>query len=199
MKNSYLTILCFLIFSISYGQKETANWFFGEYAGLNFKNKTPVPLVGKLATREGCAAISNSKGVLLFYTDGTSIWNKNHNVMPNGVELFGNNSSTQSAIIIPDPLQQNIYYVFTVNNGEKLVLNEEKKGLNYSIVDMNLDNGNGDVVPESKNIHLITYKENDAKEKDWKCSEKIAATLHGDGISYWVLTHFTDTRYFLCF
>jgi len=195
LKNNYLAILCFLIFSISYGQKETANWFFGEYAGLNFKNKTPVPLVGKLATREGCAAISNDKGALLFYTDGTSIWNKNHNVMPNGVELFGNNSSTQSAIIIPDPLQRNIYYVFTVNNGEKLVLNEEKKGLNYSIVDMNLDNGNGDVVPESKNIHLITYKENDAKEKDWKCSEKIAATLHGDGNSYWVLTHFTDTFY----
>lgn len=195
MKNKYLTILFIFIFALVYGQKETANWFFGEFAGLNFKNKTPVPLVGELATREGCASISNDKGVLQFYTDGTTIWNKYHNIMPNGTELFGNNSSTQSAIIIPDPLKKNIYYVFTVNNGEKIKLNEIKKGLNYSIVDMNLDNGNGDIIPESKNIHLITYNQNDAKEKDWKCSEKVAATLHSDGSSYWVLTFFTDTFY----
>ncbi len=195
MKNILFSILFIFTFSISYGQKETTNWFFGEHAGVNFSNKTPVPLVGNLATREGCASISNDRGALLFYTDGSSIWNKNHDIMPNGVGLYGDNSSTQSAIIIPDPLQKNIYYVFTVNNGEKIKTNDVKHGLNFSIVDMNLDNGNGDVIPETKNTHLITYKENDAKEKEWKCSEKVAATLHGDGLSYWVLTHFTDTFY----
>ena len=195
LKNTFLFILFLFCVGFSYGQKETANWFFGEYAGLNFNNKTPVAQVGKLATREGCAAISNDKGALLFYTDGSTIWNRNHQIMPNGVDLFGNNSSTQSAIIIPNPKEKNIYYVFTVDQAEKVDRSQGQKGLNYSIIDMNLDNGNGDVVTGTKNRHLITYDTNDNKQSDWKCSEKIAATLHGDGTAYWVLTYFVDTFY----
>jgi len=195
LKNAFLSILFLFFFGFSYGQKETANWFFGEYAGLNFNSKTPVAQVGKLATREGCAAISNDRGALLFYTDGSTIWNRNHGVMPNGTDLFGNNSSTQSAIIIPKPEEKNIYYVFTVDQAEKVNGNQGQKGLNYSIIDMNLDNGNGDVVDGTKNTHLITYDTGDSKQSDWKCSEKIAATLHGDDTAYWVLTYFVDTFY----
>ncbi len=195
MKNNYLSILFIFVFALSYGQKETANWFFGEFAGLNFSTKNPLPLVGKLATREGCAAISNDKGALLFYTDGSTIFNRNHDVMPNGDELFGNNSSSQSAIIIPKPLDNNIYYVFTVDDAEKFKIDELQNGLSYSIVDMNLDNGNGDVVVESKNTHLITYDQNDIEESDWKCSEKIAASLHADDTAFWVVTYFVDNFY----
>lgn len=195
MQKNLFYILFFLCFSFSYGQKEAANWFFGEFAGLNFNGKTVTPLRGKLATREGCAAISNRKGALLFYTDGSNVYDRNHQLMPNGSELYGNNSSTQSAIIVPHPLESNLYYIITVNNAEKIKLNEEKRGLNYSIVDMNLNNGTGDVLPESKNTHLITYNVNDAKQSEWKCSEKVAATIHGDGNAYWVLTHFVDTFY----
>ncbi len=195
MKNNYLSILLFLIFSISYGQKETANWFFGQYAGLDFNSRSPVAQTGSLFTLEGCASISSSRGALMFYTDGTTIWDRNHEVMPNGTGLFGQKSSTQAAIIVPKPESKNLYYVFTVNRAEFIELNEVKRGVNYSIVDMNLNNGMGDVIPGSKNKHLITYDKNDSEQVKWKSSEKIAATLHFDGISYWVLTFFVDTFY----
>ncbi len=184
-----------MICSVTFGQKETANWFFGQYAGLNFSSRTPVAQKGNLNTLEGCASISNSKGALLFYTDGTTVWNRNHDVMPNGDGLFGQKSSTQAAIIVPKPESKNIYYVFTVSRAEYIELGEVKNGINFSVVDMNLDNGKGDIIQESKNTHLITYDQNDAEQKEWQSSEKIAATLHYDGISYWILTYFVDTFY----
>lgn len=195
MKNNFLSILFLFIFALGYGQKETANWFFGQFAGLNFSSRSPVAQTGALNTLEGCASISNDKGALLFYTDGSTVWNRNHEVMPNGEGLFGQKSSTQAAIIVPKPESKNIYYVFTVSRAEYIEIGEVKNGINYSIVDMNLDNGKGDVIQGSKNMHLVTYDENDAEQKEWLSSEKITATLHNDGISYWILTYFVDTFY----
>ncbi|MHA1342163.1 MAG: hypothetical protein ACTSO2_19505, partial [Promethearchaeota archaeon] len=75
---------------------------------------------------EGCATISDKFGHLLFYTDGITVWNKNHRVMKNGEGLFGHVSSTQSAIIIPNPGKKNQYYIFTVD------AEDSSNGLNYS-------------------------------------------------------------------
>lgn len=195
LKKYVILILIIFQFTSVSGQKEAANWYFGKYAGLNFSTKTPLPLSGQMETREGCASISNRNGHLLFYTDGSTVYNRLDSIMPNGTELFGGNSSTQSAIVIPKPRSEFIYYVFTVHHAEKVFTAEKKEGLNYSIVDMSLDNGNGDIVTESKNTHLKTYDVNDPKQFDWKCSEKIAATTSADGKYFWVLTHFTDTFY----
>ena len=56
LKNNYLSILFIFIFALGYGQKETANWFFGQYAGLNFSSRSPVAQTGSLNTLEGCAS-----------------------------------------------------------------------------------------------------------------------------------------------
>lgn len=195
MKKYSILILLLLNFASIWGQKEAANWYFGKFAGLNFNTKIPVPLKGEMKTSEGCASISNRSGRLLFYTDGSTIYNSIGEIMPNGQDLHGGSSSTQSAIIVPKPESDYIYYVFTVNHAEKKSTDEEKFGLNYSVVDMRLQNGYGDVVADSKNTHLITYDVNDKEQADWKCSEKIAATSHSNQKSYWVLTHFIDTFY----
>ncbi len=105
---------------------------------------------GQLSTNEGCSSISDRFGNLLFYSDGTTVWNRNHIVMQNGNGLFGDSSSTQSAIIVPKPDDQNIYYIFTVDNA----LDGNNFGLNYSIIDISLDGGFGAVT--EKNINLIT-------------------------------------------
>lgn len=181
--------------SLLHAQKEAAHWYFGTYAGLNFNSGSPRPSLGRLNTREGCASISNGNGALLFYTDGSILFDRNDDLMPNGTNLLGHNSSTQSAIIVPKPGSVSNYFVFTTDNAEKTGENELKKGLNYSEIDMTLNNGYGDVIPSKKNKHLITYNESNPQQKDWKCSEKIAAILHGDGSSYWVVTHFVDTFY----
>ena len=68
-------------------------------------------------------------------------------------------------------------------------------GLAYSLVDLSLNGGNGDVVPSEKNRQLITYDPTDQGQASYKCSEKITAVEHADGASYWVLTHFIDKFY----
>ena len=164
---------------ILYGQAETSNWYFGENAGIKFDHNT-VSLIGPLtdgamSTREGCTSISNANGDLLFYSDGQQVWNKLHNVMPNGSGLNGSFSSTQSAIIVPFVNDVNKYYIFTVD--AFINVNIPATGLHYSVVDMTLDSGNGDIIPSEKNILLL----NDA-------SEKICAVKKPDNSGYWVIT-----------
>jgi hypothetical protein len=88
--------------------------YFGYNAGMRFDVNGNVTALedGKLETNEGCATISDELGNLLFYTDGRTVYDRNHKIMPNGnyvagTGLFGDPSSTQSAIIVPklgDPL-----------------------------------------------------------------------------------------------
>jgi len=205
MKSIRLLLIIFLLFALpASAQKEAAIWYFGYGAGLDFNSGSPVTLTnGKLFTNEGCATIADKDGKLLFYTDGSIVYDKNHQVMPNGTGLLGHRSSTQSAIIVPKPKDPNLYYIITVDepnplNTDNVPSNDEdppNSGLNYSIVDLRLNGGSGDIVATEKNIHLITYNINDPDDVKFKCSEKITAVQHNDGISFWVITHFKDTFY----
>lgn len=198
-----LLILTLLVTLPSYAQKEAAIWYFGYGAGLDFNSGNPVPLTnGKLFTNEGCTSISDKNGNLLFYTDGSIVYDRNHQVMPNGSGLLGHRSSTQSAIIVPKPKDANIYYIFTVDepnpkNVDPDTANDEdppNSGLNYSVVDMRLNGNSGDITTE-KNVPLITYDPANSEDVKFKCSEKITAVQHSDGISFWVITHFKNTFY----
>ena len=68
-------------------------------------------------------------------------------------------------------------------------------GLNYSLVDMALNTGMGDVDTVEKNISLLTYNPDIQEHLEYKCAEKITAVEHADGQSYWVLTHFVEAFY----
>ncbi|MDB4094501.1 PKD domain-containing protein, partial [Flavobacteriaceae bacterium] len=68
-------------------------------------------------------------------------------------------------------------------------------GLNYSLLDLTLNSGNGDIDATEKNLHLLTYDPSDPDQEAFKCSEKITAVKHNDGQSYWVLSHFMDVFY----
>ena len=104
----------FLFTSFVYSKGEANIWYFGQNAGLDFNSGVPVALTnGQLVTDEGCATISNSSGQLLFYTDGVTVYNKNHTVMVNGTGLLGHSSSMQSATIVPKPGSSNLFYIFT--------------------------------------------------------------------------------------
>ena len=204
MKTKLLLLATILVYGFTFAQKEAANWYFGDMAGVSFNSGSPVALLnGQLITREGCSSISDKNGNILFYTDGSKVYNKLHQVMPNGSGLLGHVSSTQSAIIVPKPNNPYVYYIFTVDqpladNVDDNPLNDEdppNNGLNYSQVDLRLNNGLGDIPSNEKNIHLITYNPEDTEEVKFKCSEKITAVQHGDGISFWVVTHFLDNFY----
>lgn len=154
-----------------YCQGEANNWYFGVGAGLNFSSGSPVPLVnGQTNNQEGCASISDSSGNLLFYSDGIRVWNSLHQVMTNGNDLHGHDSGTQSATIIKKPGSLNIYYVFTIDAFVG------SNGFKYSLVDISLDAGLGEVV--SKNIPIYS-----------PTCEKISIVKKSNNIDYWVITH----------
>lgn len=112
----YIFILIMFSSLAVQSQGPANNWYFGGGAGINFNTSPPTILNdGRLNTLEGCASISNDEGQLLFYTDGTTVYNRSGNIMENGTGLLGDQSSTQSAIIIPQPLSTTVYYIFTVD------------------------------------------------------------------------------------
>ncbi len=167
-----LSISLLLSVIVGYPQNEGNIWYFGSNAGIDFNSGSPVALTdGALNTYEGSSSISDTTGTLLFYTDGLSIWNKNHNIMPNGFGLMGSVSSTQSAIIVKKPGSNSIYYVFTVDalGGAS--------GFRYSEVDMSLQGGLGDVT-FNKNVPIVT-----------PVCEKITVIKHQNDIDYWVIIH----------
>lgn len=176
-------IILFLFAALAaHGQGPANNWYFGGGAGISFNTSPPTVLYdGNLNTLEGCASISNDAGQLLFYTDGSTVYDKTGAIMENGTGLLGDQSSTQSAIIIPKPLSTTIYYIFTV---DILRVDQEENlfsnGVNYSIVDFSV-NPNG--VITSKNIKLLNYS-----------AEKLSAVIKGcDSDTVWMVTLSTNS------
>ena len=122
-------------------------WYFGEMAGIDFNTAPPTPLAdaNMMLSPEGCATISDIGGQLLFYTDGVTVWNKEHNVMLNGTNIGGENTAAQSAIIIPFADDATLYWIFTTEE----VYGDFEYQLKYSIVDLKGDTARGEVI--SKN------------------------------------------------
>ncbi|MFK7834106.1 MAG: hypothetical protein AB8B52_12605, partial [Winogradskyella sp.] len=226
MKKNALILLILLTSCQVFAQNEASIWYFGRNAGLQFNSENgSVTAItnGQINTLEGCTSIANEEGVLQFYTDGQTVWSRNHQIMPNGnyfggTGLLGDPSSTSSGLIVPRPERPNQYYIFTVDephhdnaaaypmqytgvytdsNGQSAPAIDDgfNNGLNYSLVDMNLNGGQGDVVPSEKNIELLTYDPTDELQIRYKCSEKITAVRAEDCSSFWVITHFIDTFY----
>ena len=190
MKQKVLLLFCVILLSCGvYAQRETYNWFFGancgltwnetrSYAaiGMNTANTTlhdlPKTITSSIATSEGCFSLSDRSGQVLFYSDGISIWNKENNPMPNANgSLTGHSSSTQSGIIIPYPKAHNKYIAITLGQG---VTNN----LSYSVIDMTLENGLGDVTNE-KNIKFLGH--------GGLLGETVTAVRHANKADYWVV------------
>ena len=181
-----LALFLFLIVSstLLINAQQNNIWYFGSKAGLNFNpNGTqpiPAPLQnGAMISDEGCSAISDASGNLLFYSNGITAYNKFHQIMPNGNNLAGDISACQSTIIVPQPGSTNIFYIFTTDAIE----NAFSKGYNYSIVDMNDDNGNGDIIVKDQLLWL-------------SCTERMTAARHANGTDVWLITNDNNSNTF---
>lgn len=171
MKTVFRFFLLALLPCISFAQdyKRTYNWYFGSKAGLSFSDfNFSVSTNGAMDSEQGTSTISDTNGTLLFYTNGETVWNKNHQIMQNGTGLLGNQSSTQSSVIVPLPGNDSLYYIFSAEGGYIF-------GLQASLVNINAQGGLGEVT--LKNIPLIA-----------PICEALVATRHQNGRDVWVVT-----------
>lgn len=224
MKRNYLILLFLFTITPFFAQNEASFWYFGQNAGLRFNAQSGTVTAitdGQINTLEGCTSISDSNGILQFYSDGRTVWNRNHQIMANGdyfggTGLLGDPSSTSSGLIVPKPNDPDKYYLFTVDEphhdnasaypnqftgiydgGGSIPSQDDgyNNGFNYTLIDMTLNGGLGDVDVLEKNRHLITYDPTIPLEIQYKCSEKITAVRAEDCSSFWVITHFGDKFY----
>jgi gliding motility-associated-like protein len=180
MRKHWFILALLLAFSGILEAQHNNIWYFGRKAGLNFNQPVPAPLVNSaMNADEGSSTICDSDGNLLFYTNGVTVFNRNHQIMLNGENLAGHVSTTQSGLIVPRPGSPNLYYIFTADAFE----NNFQYGYNYSVVDMTRDNGNGEVT--TKNVMFSA-----------SCTERMTAIRHADGISVWVITNDRSSNIF---
>ncbi|MBI3260599.1 MAG: T9SS type A sorting domain-containing protein [Ignavibacteriae bacterium] len=178
----FFTALLWLNSLTVFAQHEADNWYFGDKAGLSFKNGSPSPLTdGQLSSTDASAVMSDKKtGKLLFYTDGSTIWNGNHIIVNNGTDLMGGKGGSQSALIVPNPANCLEYYIFTVPD-----LNPNHTpttgNMYYSLI--SVENPDCEVI--FKNRVLVTG-----------VCDKLTGTLDNTETGFWVVSHHRTDRIF---
>lgn len=172
IRSALAALLILFLNASSFSQQLEANWwYFGMQAGVHFSNGyAESDTNGIINSVTTAATISDSNGDLLFYTSGLNVYNKNHQLMPNGnLPLFG---TAARGLIVPTPNRPNIYHVFFTRVGVG-----SSWQLNYYTVDMDLDNGLGDVNVSSLNQLSDTI------------NLGLACLDHANGIDKWILVH----------
>jgi gliding motility-associated-like protein len=171
--------------------KQNNQWRFGFGSSIDFNTTPPsypsgaalpsiLPPLITGTQIEGSASIADKNtGALLFYTDGVTVWNALNQPMPNGTNLGGSDvlSSFMAAVIVPVPGSCSKYYIFCQDDYEA-----GTDGITYSVVDMSLDNGLGDVVAGQKSIPLYDNNE----------TELLMAYPKSSGDGYWLITNGPD-------
>ena len=191
-KLCFSIVVCFTfqIFLIK-GQLQNNHWDFGFNARVNFSVTPPNGMIASpIYSPEQCATVSDAtSGQLLFFTDGQSVWNINNQTMPNGFNLFGGAflSCTQGPLIVPFPEDPEKYYIFTMDDLEYDVPQLDN-GLRYTVVDMTLNGGLGDVNPLQKNVYLTNF-----------LSEKMTVVRSEAIRGYWVIVHKRESNQFLAY
>jgi large repetitive protein len=122
------------------------NWYFGNQAGIDFNPTVLVPpgepidisASSGMNAPEGTATVSDRNGKVVFYTDGESVWLRDNPTTPITTNLGGDNTATQSSLIMPVGTDETLYYIFTTQ--------ENSTGgyeLRYAVFDRRLDPVNG--------------------------------------------------------
>jgi len=166
--------------------KGNSVWVFGNKAGIDFNSGTPTGIVTAISGTEGFGSVSDPvTGQMLFYSNGKTCWNANNQPMSNGTGLLGNGDGTvgtpqtpQGVCIVPVIDSPGKYYLFSLKGLTGAPTSYTNGTLFYSVVDMGLNGGLGDIVAGRKNIVLNSDT----------LSEAMIA-IPGDQCDIWLMVH----------
>jgi len=184
MKHWYALWFCLLLATSSYAQREAQSWYFGNNAGISFAAGAPRAVTdGARVGYEAAATVSDAAGNLLFYTNSVDIWDRNHHLMTNGLNIGGHESAAQGAVIVRHPGNSSQYFVFVIDGCDNHLLG----GLKYSTVDMSGPNKLGEVVARGTQLLPLPV------------AEKVTAIRHANGRDTWVVVHGWETDIFYAY
>lgn len=202
MKNTLILIIIFQCYYCFSQNKHDSYWIIGQGAEVNLNfNIEPVDISLKSVPNQFGFASSNismcdSNGELLFYSNGCEVRDRLDNIMINGdsinpgiLEQFycstgGFNSPiSQGLLSLPMPGQPDKYYLFNqdldIVSFPGISSTADPKRLYFSIVDMGLNGGLGEVV--SKNNVIV-------EDSLALARGQLTAVRHANGIDWWVIT-----------
>ena len=171
---SYIFFLFFLVQSL-YAQpnKRTNYWFWSDELGLNFNSGSPVEDTSCPFGGQGWGAtttMSDTNGNLLFYSMGDSVYNKNHHASIYSVGSSNWNQGAQSAISLPVPGSDSLFYIFTAR------MHRYPNPMFYYTIDMSRNNGLGEII-DSDTLHA-----------GWDAADQIQASYLRNKEDYWIIT-----------
>ena len=138
-------IIIFFSPGFVFAQGEFNNWYFGNYAGVTFNSGHPVAIMNNIGqSLTTSVTVSDSLGNLLFYSSSQNVYDKNNNIMPNSNNLLFD--GYQPILSIKSLVDDSLYYLFTIGMPSFPVT----RGLFYSVIDLRLRGGLGDIVPSLK-------------------------------------------------
>lgn len=192
--------LCFCIASNLFSQDYDIQWIQGDapVSIMDFRNDTITfhHINDTISMFITSGNICDKNGNFLFFTNGIYVRDRNGNMMPNGDSLSFYNPTLyaviypngapqdQGVLILPKPESENLYYIFHYSTVDTAYLksgqvNNDPLFFYYSIVDMNENNGLGDVVQKNRRLPI----------KELMCSSRLTAVKHGNGRDWWVIRH----------
>ena len=186
VKHLYLFGLFFSLPFFCFSQGEWNNWVFGKHAEINFTSGAPVPIstVSSLFNEFGAGlTVSDSIGNILFYGENSIykyeyIYNRNNVRMPNGNLYYGNEINNLNPLfVVPNLTNDSLYYIFSLVNPYP---GPGPGGLYYSVLDMRLDGGLGDINPSQSFIRI--YNSSNARNV-------MTGTRHHNNKDAWIVLH----------
>ena len=188
MKRSVITGFFLLLSVLGFPQGEFNNWYFGGRAGVSFNSGFPVAFTyGQCLGTGSTTSVSDALGNTLFYSNGFEVYNRNNVQMPNGY-ISGFQCSTnyyQINLAVKQINKQQKYYLFTTACWHPA----DPGVFRYSVIDMTLDGGNGDIPPSMNGIHI---------PGGYRAYHSVTGTRHQNNHDAWVVVRLqdTDSNYF---
>lgn len=199
MKTKLTILICLFSFS-SFAQLEADHWMFDYSAYVHFHHASypdtvryPVFQPGLFAN--GSVSYSDKDGNLLFYGGRGILCDRNFKPfpsldlsLPGGnplYSIFSNQTTSQPMLAVPYPDHDSLYIIFHIRSD---LSNGYHSQLYYSIVNMNLRGGLGEIQPGQRNIPLFNGAD---------VCFKLTAVLHCNKKDIWVIGHLADSdQYF---